>query len=90
MFYKNVYLCKKIIVMNSQSEKHLLIDMLQDINDISLIKKVKALVIKETSPDFLSENQKKELDIRILDHQQNPNSGVDGFVFLDNLAMIRN
>jgi hypothetical protein len=70
-----------------QTEKHLLIDMLHDINDISLIKKVKALVIKETSPDFLSENQKKELDKRILDHNIYPNTGIEGFTFLDNLKV---
>jgi hypothetical protein len=73
--------------MSIQTEKHLLIDMLHEINDISLIKKVKALVIKETSPDFLSENQKKELDKRILVHNIYPNTGIEGFIFLDNLKV---
>ena len=31
-------------------------------------------------------NQKKELDKRMLEHKENPKSGLDAFDFLDKLA----
>ena len=34
----------------------------------------------------LTENQKKELDKRMLEHKENPKSGLDAFDFLDKLA----
>jgi hypothetical protein len=36
--------------MSVQTEKSLVIDLLQNINDISLLKKVKAFVLTELSP----------------------------------------
>jgi hypothetical protein len=71
--------------MSVQTEKSLLIDLLQNINDISIIQKVKNFLLHEIEPESLSENQKKELDIRILEHQENPKSGVNVLEFLDSL-----
>ncbi|WP_269241320.1 hypothetical protein [Flavobacterium limnophilum] len=71
--------------MSVQTEKSLLIDLLQNINDASIIQKVKNFVLHEIEPVSLSENQKKELDKRLLEHQENPKSGVDAFEFLDSL-----
>lgn len=71
--------------MSVQTEKSLLIDLLQNINDASIIQKVKNFVLHEIEPVYLSEKQKKELDKRIVEHQENPKSGVDGFDFLDSL-----
>ncbi|MEN9909287.1 MAG: hypothetical protein RLZZ540_2436 [Bacteroidota bacterium] len=71
--------------MSVQTEKSLLIDLLQDINDASIIQKVKNFVLREIEPVSLTENQKKELDKRITEHQENPKSGVDAFEFLDSL-----
>lgn len=71
--------------MSVQTEKSLLIDLLQNINDASIIQKVKSFVLHEIEPVYLSEKQKKELDKRIVEHQENPKSGVDGFDFLDSL-----
>lgn len=71
--------------MNVQSEKSLLIDLLQNIDDASIIQKVKNFVLHEIEPVSLSENQKKELDKRLLGHQENPTSGVDAVEFLDSL-----
>jgi hypothetical protein len=71
--------------MSVQTEKSFLIDLLQNINDASIIQKVKNFVLHEIEPVSLSENQKKELDKRILEHQENPKSGVDAFEFLDSL-----
>jgi len=71
--------------MSVQTEKSLLIDLLQNINDASLIQKVKDFVLHEIEPVSLSENQKKELDRRIAEHHENPKSGVDAFEFLDSL-----
>jgi hypothetical protein len=48
--------------MNVQTEKSLVIDLLQNINDISLLKKVKAFVLTELSPSDLTQEQKNELD----------------------------
>lgn len=71
--------------MSVQTEKSLLIDLLQNINDASIIQKVKNFVLHEIEPASLSENQKKELDRRITEHHENPKSGVDAFEFLDSL-----
>lgn len=71
--------------MSVQTEKSLLIDLLQNINDVSIIQKVKNFVLHEIEPVPLSENQKRELDKRVLEHQENPNSGVDALEFLDSL-----
>ena len=71
--------------MSVQTEKSLLIDLLQNINDVSIIQKVKNFVLHEIEPAALSENQKKELDKRVLEHQENPKSGVDALEFLDSL-----
>lgn len=71
--------------MSVQTEKYFLIDLLQTINDPSVIQKVKDFVLHEIEHISLSENQKKELDIRLAEHQENPKSGVDAFDFLDSL-----
>ena len=71
--------------MSVQTEKSFLIDLLQNINDASIIQKVKNFVLHEIEPESLSENQKKELDKRVLEHQENPNSGVNALEFLDSL-----
>lgn len=71
--------------MSVQTEKLLLIDLLQNINDASIIQKVKNFVLHEIEPAPLSENQKKELDRRMTEHRKNPKSGVDAFEFLDSL-----
>ncbi|TRX38120.1 hypothetical protein FNW52_04245 [Flavobacterium sp. ZT3R18] len=71
--------------MSVQTEKSFLIDLLQNINDASIIQKVKNFVLHEIEPIPLSENQKKELDKRLFEHQENPKSGVDAFEFLDSL-----
>ncbi len=71
--------------MSVQSEKSLLIDLLQNINDISLLKKVKSFVMAEIEPNNLTQNQKNELDKRIENHYQNSDSSCDAFEFLDNL-----
>ena len=71
--------------MSVQTEKSFLIDLLQNINDASIIQKVKNFVLHEIEPISLSENQKTELDKRLVEHQENPKSGVDAFDFLDSL-----
>ncbi|MFV8392303.1 hypothetical protein [Flavobacterium sp. LB2P6] len=71
--------------MSVQTEKSFLIDLLQNINDASIIQKVKDFVLHEIKPVSLSENQKKELNKRVLEHQENPKSGVDALDFLDSL-----
>ena len=74
-----------ILIMSVQTEKSFLIDLLQNINDASIIQKVKNFVLHEIEPVSLSENQKKELDKRVLEHQENPISGVVALEFLDSL-----
>ncbi len=74
--------------MNVQAEKSLLIDLLQKINDVSLIEKVRNFILNEIEENELTENQKKELDKRILEYKKNPNSSVDAFEFLDSLKSI--
>ena len=71
--------------MSVQSEKSLLFDLLQNINDISLLKKVKSFVLTEMEPSNLTQNQKKELEKRLDDHQQKKDSKADAFECLDNL-----
>jgi hypothetical protein len=71
--------------MSVQSEKSLLFDLLQNINDISLLKKVKSFVLTEMEPSNLTQNQKKELEKRLDDHHQKKDSNADAFEFLDNL-----
>lgn len=71
--------------MSVQTEKSFLIDLLQNINDASIIRKVKNFVLHEIEPLSLSENQKKELDERLEEHEKTPKSGVDAFEFLDGL-----
>ena len=71
--------------MSVQTEKSFLIDLLQNINDASIIQKVKNFVLREIEPVSLSENQKKELDKRVLEHHENPISGVGALEFLDSL-----
>lgn len=71
--------------MSVQTEKSLLIDLLQNINDVSIIQKVKNFVLHEIEPVSLSDNQKNELDNRLLEHQENPKSGIDALEFLDSL-----
>ena len=71
--------------MSVQTEKYFLIDLLQNINDASIIQKVKNFVLHEIEPVSLSEKQKKELNKRLLEHQENPKSGVDALEFLDSL-----
>ena len=71
--------------MSVQTEKYFLIGLLQNINDASIIQKVKDFVLHEIEPISLSENQKKELDKRLSQHHENPKSGVEAFNFLDSL-----
>jgi hypothetical protein len=71
--------------MSVQSEKHFLIDLLQNINDSVVIEKVKNFLLAEINESSLSVKQKSELDKRIAEHNQNPNSGIDAFDFLDSL-----
>lgn len=71
--------------MNVQTEKSFLIDMLQKIDDPSVIQKVKDFILHEIGPIYLSENKKRELDKRVLEHEKNPKSGIDAFEFLDSL-----
>jgi len=71
--------------MSVQTEKSLLFDLLQNINDISLLKKVNAFILTEMQPSDLNQNQKEELDRRLLEYKKNPTSGVDAFDFLNDL-----
>lgn len=71
--------------MSVQTEKSLLIDLLQNISDVSLLKKVKQFVLKEIEQSDLSPLQKEELENRLKEHQKNPKSGVDALLFLDNI-----
>ena len=71
--------------MSVQSEKYFLIDLLQSINDASVIQKVKDFLLHEIDTVTFTENQKKELDKRLVEHTENPNSGGDAFEYLDSL-----
>ena len=73
--------------MNIQLERSNLINILQEINDITIINKVKNFVMLEIEPMNLTINQKKELDKRLLSHSKNLNDGIEGFSFLDNLKI---
>ena len=74
-----------LLKMNVQTEKSILFDLLQNIDDISLLKKVKAFVLTELSPSDLTQEQKKELDQRIDAHKNQKDSNSDAFAFLDEL-----
>ena len=71
--------------MSIQTEKSILFDLLQNINDISLLKKVKSFVLTEIEPLNLTQNQKKELEKRLENHIQINDSSSDAFEFLNNL-----
>ncbi len=71
--------------MSIQTEKSILFDLLQNINDISLLKKVKSFVLTEIEPLNLTQNQKNELEKRLENHDQKNDSNSDAFEFLDNL-----
>jgi putative addiction module component (TIGR02574 family) len=71
--------------MSVQSEKYFLMDLLQSINDASVIQKGKDFLPHEIDVVTLTENQKKELDTRLAEHHENPNSAGDAFEFLDSL-----
>ena len=71
--------------MSVQTEKSLLIDLLQNSNDISLIQKVKEYLMNEIQAQELTSNQKEELELRSKEHVENPNSGSDAIEFLDSL-----
>ena len=76
--------------MSVQTEKSFLIDLLQNSNDASFIQKVKNFVLKEMEAIPLTENQKKEfplLDKRMVEHQQNPKSGLDAFDFSAQISL---
>ena len=51
--------------MSVQTEKSLLIDLLQNSNDISLIQKVKEYLMNEIQAQELTSNQKEELELRL-------------------------
>ena len=71
--------------MSVQTEKSNLIDLLQNISDVSLLKKVKQFLLKEIEQGELTELQKEKLNERLIEHQKNPKSGVDAFEFLDSI-----
>ena len=58
---------------------------LQNINDISLLKKVKAFVLTELNPSDLTQEQKNELDKRLDAHKNQEDTNTDAFAFLDEL-----
>jgi len=74
--------------MNVQTEKSLVIDLLQSINDISILKKVKQFVLTELEPSDVTKEQKKELDKRLDAHRSKQDANLDAFVFLDELKSI--
>lgn len=78
-------MCSNLLKMNVQTEKSLVIDLLQNINDISLLKKVKAFVLTELSPSDLTQEQKNELDQRLDAHKNQIDNNSDAFTFLDEL-----
>ncbi len=71
--------------MSIQTEKSLVIDLLNTINDISILKKVKSFVLTELNPSDLTQDQKSELDKRLQAHQNQEDSDLDAFAFLDEL-----
>ena len=72
-------------MMSVQSEKLIVIDLLNNINDISLLKKVKSFVLTELTPADLTQEQKRELDKRLQAHRNQEDSDLDAIVFLDKL-----
>ena len=81
-FFLFVY---NLLKMSVQTEKSLVIDLLQNINDISLLKKVKAFVLTELNPSDLTQEQKNELDKRLDAHKNQEDTNTDAFAFLDEL-----
>lgn len=81
-FFLFVY---NLLKMSVQTEKSLVIDLLQNINDVSLLKKVKAFVLSEINPSDLTQEQKNELDKRLDAHKNQNDSNSDAFAFLDEL-----
>lgn len=73
--------------MDIQLEKSTLINVLQNINDISIIQRVRNFVMQEIEPISLSISQVKELDKRLLNHRNNPNEGIEASQFLDKLKL---
>ena len=71
--------------MNIQLEKSFLIDVLQNISDVSVIQRVKNFVMHEIEPVTLTNNQKIELNKRLFEHKNNFKDGQEAFRFLDNL-----
>jgi hypothetical protein len=71
--------------MSVQTEKSILINLLQNISDVSLLKKVKQFVLEEIEQSDLSSAQKEELENRLEEHRQNPKIGVESFNFLDSM-----
>ena len=71
--------------MSVQTEKSFLIDLIQNINDASSIERISDFVFREIGLVPLSKEQLIELDKRIIEHQENPTSGVDAFEFLDSM-----
>ncbi len=71
--------------MNIQLEKSFLIDVLQNISDVSVIQRVKNFVMHEIEPVTLTNNQKIELNKRLFEHKNNVKDGQEAFLFLDNL-----
>ena len=71
--------------MSVQTEKSILINLLQNISDMSLLKKAKQFVLEEIEQSDLSSAQKEELENRLEEHRQNPKLGVDAFHFLDSM-----
>ncbi len=71
--------------MSVQTEKSILFDLLLNVNDISLLKKVKAFVLTELHPSDLTQEQKNELNKRLEAHHNKADKNVDAFSFLDDL-----
>ncbi len=71
--------------MSVQTEKSILINLLQNISDMSLLKKAKQFVLEEIEQSDLSSAQKEELENSLEEHRQNPKLGVDAFHFLDSM-----
>lgn len=71
--------------MSVRTEKLLVIDLLQNINDISLIQKVKAFVLTELKPSDLTQEQKNELSNRLTAHRSKTDINKDAFAFLNDL-----
>lgn len=71
--------------MSVQTEKSIVFDLLQNINDISLLKKVRAFVLTELEHSDLTTKQKNELNKRLDAHKNQKDTNTDVFEFLDKL-----